>query len=234
MSVAVGVEDHLNNIKTRLGEEAFRKEVRRLAKTGIRMGGKHEEFWRNLVKQYEWLNVEELLASDDPVIGGNGSHVGGNQQQQMELLIHALRQQMPALKTQAQFNIALAAFDALRMILNHTFEGDMSKVADARRALDLAFDAAHRITEISNQLQDVPEAATSPASQEFKAPPTQFAEYDTQKALLLELEALSGIGELNAWYAVTKDRRDMIKSQTLRDTLLDAIRAKKVQLEGQS
>jgi hypothetical protein len=227
MSVAVGVVEHLNNIKAKLGEETFRTEVRRLAKTGIKMGGKHELFWRDLVKQYEWLDVEELLASSDPTIGNSTTT-----SQQSEMLMQAMRQQMPGLKTQAQFNAALAVFDTVRMTLNYIFDGNATKAAEAKQALDLALDAATKITEITKQLEDVPEAATSPAAQEFKTPPAQFMEYDTQKALLVELEQIASPGELSLWYGETKSRRDQIKSQTLRDTLLDTIRAKKRALEG--
>lgn len=212
----LGVEEHLNNIKEKLGEDAWRDEVRRLAKAAVKTSPKHEDFWRELTKEFDWLDFDALCteAKSDP------------EADPTRLVMQAMRQQMPALKTQAQFNAFMAAFDALRLTLNATFEGDAAKAIEGRSALNMALDVAVQVTEVGNQLRDVPEAATSKAADQFKNPPVHFHEYDEQKALLTELEAVVSEANLRVWYEATKSRRDKVVSQGLRNHLIDAIRNK--------
>jgi hypothetical protein len=233
MGPSVSVEAHLENVREKLGEAHFRKEVRRLAKNGIRMGGQHEIFWRDLVQKYEWLNVEELLAEpEEPRPSSGGGSMPGMPSgiDPTNLIIQAMRQQMPGLRTQAQFNAFMAAFDALRVHLNFVFEGNTEKATEAKQALESAIEFAAKATEVSDQLRDVPEAATSPAAQEFKNPPAQFQEYDVQKSLLVQLARIETLPELTQWYNDTKEQRDRVVSQSLRNVLMDEIRRKKVAL----
>ena len=219
----VPVKEHLENIRTKLGEEAFRSEVRRLVRDAIPVSPKHEAFWQELTKDYDWLDWEEekKKALEAAAAGGPKPNP----------VVEAVRQQMPALKTQAQFNALMAAFDALRLTLNSIFEGDKEKTAEGRKALDAAIDLAGKVTEITQRLADVPEAATSQAAQEFKQPPAQYQEYEYQRQLLGELEKIESLDALNKWYADTKPQRDRIVSQSFRNALMDAIRARKLVLE---
>lgn len=219
------VVQHLENIKRELGEESYRAEVRRLARQAIKMGGQHEVFWRDIIKDFDWVNADDLKAEPDPI-----KQFGGMPDTQ-RLLIESMRQTMPGLKTQAQFNAFIGAFDAFRVVMNAIFESDKAKEMEGRKALDLGFKAAEQTTELSNKLRDVPEAATSKAAEEFKKAPDEFGEYDVQRQLLVELATLGSVDDLQAWYGRTKEQRDKVKSQTLRNALMDAIRDRKLSLE---
>ena len=74
----------------------------------------------------------------------------------------------------------------------------------------------------------MPEESRGPASSAFTTPPKEYEEYDLQKRLLLELDRLPDQGELVAWYEKTKADRERIVSQSLRNVLIDAIRAKRL------
>lgn len=217
----IGVVEHLNNIKAKLGEDAWKTEIRRLAKDAFKLGGKHEVFWRGIVKDFEWLDVEALAAevkAEPPAPAPDPTR----------FMIDAMKSTMPGLRTQAQFNAFMASFDALRLLMNYVFEGNTEKVMESKRALEMAIDAASQVTRISDQLRDVPEAATSAAAEEFKNPPAEFQEFDIQKQLMAELETISGHAQLVQWYETTvKSLEPKIKSQTLRNSLFDAIRTKK-------
>lgn len=219
----VPVKEHLENIRSKLGEDAFRSEVRRLVREAIPVSPKHEAFWQDLTKDYDWLDWEEEKQKALEAATAAGPKPNP--------VVEAVRQQMPALKTQAQFNALMAAFDALRLTLNSIFEGDKEKSAEGRKALDAAIDLAGKVTEITQKLADVPEAATSQAAQEFKQPPAQYQEYEYQRQLLGELGKIESLDELNKWYADTKPQRDRILSQSFRNALMDAIRARKLALE---
>ena len=145
----------------------------------------------------------------------------------MRMMIDAMKQQIPALKTQAQFGVAMESFKALVETLGAIFERDPQRVEAAMKALMLSLEVAGKVTDLGEMLKDVPEAATSSAADAFKNPPAEFNERDTQEKLLKELSLLKNVADLNMWYDMTKRDRDSIKSQDLRNGLLDAIRARK-------
>lgn len=210
---------HLNNIREKLGEEAWKAEIRRHARQGIQAGGKSEIFWRAFVKDFDWLNADELKAEAPPKSPQNDT--------MMRMMIDAMKQQIPALKTQAQFGAALESFKALTETLGAIFERDPQRVEAAMKALMMSLEVAGKVTDLGEMLKDVPEAATSSAAEAFKSPPAEFSERDTQEKLLKELSLLRNLADLNTWYDMTKRDRDSIKSQDLRNVLLDAIRARK-------
>lgn len=144
-----------------------------------------------------------------------------------QIMAQALRQQMPSLKTQVQFTAFMAGFDAFRLLCNSIFSGDQSMEVQAKVALDKALESMRVATKLSNQFQEIPATERSASSSQFVDPPTRFTEYDSQKELLLELERLSTTDELNSWYLSTKDRREKIVSQELRNVLFDQIRSKR-------
>jgi hypothetical protein len=219
----VSVVDFLKTVKEQLGEEAWKAEIRKLSLKAFQMGGAHEQFWRDLIKDYDWINADEVKKQAEAM-----PHGGLDMDQ---VLTQALKSTMPSLKTQAQFNTFRAAFDAFRATMNAIFEGDGAKELESRKILDLSFTAAKQATDISRKLEDVPEAATSKASEEFKTPPAEFQEYDVQRKLLKELDDLKDTEALTAWYADTKAERERIRSQTLRNVLMDAIRDRKLALQ---
>jgi hypothetical protein len=136
------------------------------------------------------------------------------------------------LKSQAQFHAFQAAFEAFRGVMNSIFAESVLSEKESLDALGKAFDVAKQATRITKQLEDVPEAASSKAAEEFKQPPAEFGEYDVQRALFTELVMISSLDQLNEWYRVNRNRIDTVRSPSLRNPLLDAIREKKVTFEG--
>jgi hypothetical protein len=146
------------------------------------------------------------------------------------MMLNMMRQQMPNLKTQAQFNTFMLAFDALRGTLNAYFGGETAAAEVARDVLNKSLDMAAKVTGIAESLKDIPEDQRSDQSNMFTAPAAQLHEYDEQRSLLLELGNVKTFSELQKWYLETKPRRDSIVSQNLRNELLDAIRHQKEEL----
>jgi hypothetical protein len=213
----ISVEQHLAHYRQVYGEEAWKNEVTRLALAGIRLGAKHEEFWRDLTKDYEWLNWDELKKQASEPMAQNSD----------TLMAELLRRQMPGIKTQAQYDAVLGALDAVRLVLNAILDGQKDHETAGRQALEMAFEAASKATEITTKLEDTPEAATSKAAEAFKEPPAQFKELEDQRRMLAEVDSLTTVDALNVWYADTKSRRDRIVTQSLRNELIDAIRTKR-------
>ena len=151
-----------------------------------------------------------------------------------ELFFKALQQQLPSVKSQAQFNTFQAAFEAFRAVMNSIFESQPPVEKVARETLDQAFEAARMATRLTHQLTDVPEAATGKLAEDFKTSPAEFAEYDVHRALLSELAQLPGLRELTDWYYANRARIDCVKSSTLRNPLLDNIRERKLAFEAKN
>jgi hypothetical protein len=216
------VSVYLETVRRELGEASWKAEIKKLALQAFRMGGPHEAFWREQIKDFDWINADELkeLAASLPAKGPDVNN----------LITQALKLTMPGLKTQAQYNTYRAALDAFQAVVGNIFNGDAAKEAEARSILDTAFVACKQATDLAHKLGDVPEAATSKSAEEHKRPPSEFQEYDVQQQLLGELGLLQSLGDLQNWYQDSKQRRDSVKSQMLRDILMDAIRARKLAL----
>lgn len=219
------VEQHLQHIQVTQGEEAMRLEIRRLAIAGIRTSPKHEAYWKNLVERYEGIDWAELHQEAMSAMPGPTATTAPDQ-----MIANLLRNQMPGIKTQAQYDAVLGALDAVRLVANALLERDRFKEAEGRRAMELAFHAIDKATELTLKLEDSPEAATSAAAEAFKTAPAEFRELEDQRRQLAELDALTTTDELTQWYAATKPRRDLIVTQSLRNQLMDAIRTKKAAL----
>jgi hypothetical protein len=148
-----------------------------------------------------------------------------------DLFFKALQQQLPSVKSQAQFNTFQAAFEAFRAVMNSIFESQPPVEKVARETLDQAFEAARMATRLTHQIADVPEAATGKLAEDFKTAPLEFGEYDVQRALLTELAQLKSLQELTEWYHGNRSRIDCVKSASIRNPLLDTIRERKVAFE---
>jgi len=225
MSNAIGVEDHLRNLEKTLEPQAFQAEVRRLATKAVQTSPKHADYWKGLTKDYEWLDWDALVGD---ALSGREPTTKAKDPEVVQGVLEAMKAQMPSLKTQAQFNAFMATFEAVRLTLDAIFSSNAAKEAEGRKALEQALDLATKVTEVSTLLEEMPEAANSQAAQEFKNPPAQFNEYDVQRGLLTELENFKTSAELAEWYEATKDKRDQVVSQGLRNGLLDEIRRKQV------
>ena len=145
----------------------------------------------------------------------------------------ALQQQLPGLKSQAQLTAFNASFEAFRGVMNGIFEGKPDLEKAARGALESGFEAARKVTEMTERLAENPEAATSKAAEEFKQPPAEFGEYDEQRKILSELAGIKNLRDLTDWYKTNKPRMDRVRSPSLRDVMIDAIRGKKIAYEAE-
>ena len=209
----------LSTIKERYGDAAYQRAAMQAAKLLIRQGGEIEAVARDVLKDV----VDFSAIDNEPKEPAKNSP----QMSSDQMMVEAIRQQMPGIQTQAQFNLFMTAFDALRLYLNSVFLNQKEAAEKAREALNKALDAAGQVTELSEKLSQVPEAAQSKEAEDFKRPPLQFHEYDVQKALLTELILITSPEQLGQWYAANRATIDQVISPQFRNPLLDAIRAKK-------
>jgi hypothetical protein len=210
---------HLNGIREKYGDDAYKSAATDIAGQFLAQGGETAAFAREAFKGVVDFDAVEKqraeMPADNPILA-------------------AIQQQVPGIKSQAQFNVFMAAFDALRATMNAIFTGNDADEAKGKKALESAYEAAHKATEITGKLTDVPEAATSKAAEEFKNPPRQFTELSEQRALLTELGEIKSTDTLNTWYAANRSRIDRVVSQSLRNALFDSIRQKRDALSASS
>jgi hypothetical protein len=147
------------------------------------------------------------------------------------MMAEAMRQQMPSCKTQMQFNSFMASFDAFRLLMDSVFSMDPQREVECRDVFEKALGAARSVTEIGQKLDEIPVESRSKAASSFTQPPNEFHEYDVQKRLLIELQAIDTWDKLTEWYAATKELQDRVMSQPLRNGLFDQIRAKRNALQ---
>jgi hypothetical protein len=146
------------------------------------------------------------------------------------IMAQAMRQSIPELKTQVQFNAFMAGFDSFKLLCNSIFAGNASLEDQARAAFEKSLEAMKVATRLSNQFQEIPAEERGPSATQFVEAPLQFGEYDLQRRLLTELDRITTIVALNKWYQGTKEDREKILSQSLRNILFDAIRSKRDEL----
>jgi len=218
----IEVEKYLEQFRKTMGEAAWKDEVKRLAVQAIKTGPRHKEFWKELTKgeNYAWLDWEALEKEAE-------SLPEPEKKDPEAVMADLLKGQMPDIKSQGQYDAVVGAMDALKLVLNAILAQDTSAEKEAQKALEMALTATRQATELTDKLEDVPEAATSEAAEAFKKPPAEFQEYEIQRRLLADLNRIENMENLNEWYAETKELRDKIVTQKLRNALLDGIRAKK-------
>lgn len=213
--------DNLDKIKEKYGEIAYRRAADEAARLLLKQDPETARVARDVLKgivDFEKLDKEPPAAPQSKL----------NPEQ---LMAQALKQQMPGLQTQAQYNVTMTAFDALRVHLNAVFMSDKELADKSKETLFKALDGALQVTEISQKLGHVPEAATSAVAEDFKQPPKQFHEYDVQRALLTELEQITSLPQFDQWYIANRARLEMVVSPSFRNGLFDAIRAKRAGLQ---
>jgi len=210
------LQKQLDQIKATHGEEAWKSATKDVAKSLIAQGGDAEKFARKAFAEV----IEEPGPETVGPVGGVGN----------DAMMDALKMGLPHMKSQAQFNAFMAAFDALKFTVDAIFAGDPAAVMRGRGTLEKALEVAGQVTEVTNKLSDVPEAASSKSAEEFKQTEFNTVEYDAQKQLLGELEGLDTLVALNEWYTASAEIRNKVTSTTLRNVLFDAIRAKKAKL----
>ena len=220
----------LSDIRKEHGEKAYRQAVSDAIAALKAQGPRGEAMARSMFKD---VDFDSLPKPTEPVIPEAAVEEAPPPPPDMnQTMAQTIMSQIPGLRTQAQFNVTMASFDVLRLYLSAIFTGDKEAQERAKKALDGAFLAAEQATKISNNLRDVPEAAKG--GEEFRKAPAEASEFDTMKALLVELDSITTHDAFTTWYQVNRKKLDDVKSQSLRNTLFDAIRAKKSGLVGQS
>jgi hypothetical protein len=146
--------------------------------------------------------------------------------------ISLIRAHVPTLKTQAQFDLFMAAFNALTATLTSYFAGGFETGDKTREVLTQTLDAAKQIHGIEDLLSEIPEDQRSPKANVFTDAPKQFSEIEEQRRLLAELDAIRSPAALKAWYANERQRIDGVVTKPYRDVLFDAIREKQDSLSN--
>lgn len=223
----------LNQIRDEYGEEAWLEAIRKVAKDCIRAGGQAAVFGKAALDgvhpSIKWDElVAEVKTEDEAAARVLRAEKAASDEQ---VFMRALQGQLPGLKSQGQFTAFQASFEAFRAVVNGILEGKKDQEKVGREALDKALETLRMATEITRKLEDVPEAATSEAAAEFKKPPSAFTEYDKQRALLSELQQVGTLSALDDWWRQNRQRIDEVKTPSLRNPLIDAVREKKHQLE---
>ena len=215
----ISVERYLESLRGRHGEDAWRSEIQRLALAALHSGlPEQEAFWRNLTEGYDWLDWAQLKQQAEVVPVPPSTD---------RLIAETLKSQLPGIKTQAQYDAVVSALEAMQHVVNAILERRERAEREWRNALEVGFDTIAKATELTLKLEDVPEASSSADAQRFKEAPLQFHEADLHAELMKELAVITTLEALQVWYEVTRPRRDKIASQSLRNELIDAVRAKK-------
>lgn len=145
-----------------------------------------------------------------------------------QIVQKVMQETMPGIKTQAQFSAALASFDAIRLHVDAICRGDQEAIKATAEAVNKAIELVHRATALAKQTTDQDVAAK--VDPQFSEPPKEFTEQSIMDSLMSELEVLPDVAHLDQWYRAAKDRFDRIVTQSLRNTLFDAVRAKRISL----
>lgn len=221
----------IQKIREEQGEAAFQAAVAELAKEMIHGGGfqKIAEGFQETIKAQEEAYEKEAQqraveqnAKAEEIKNRPIDPLEGDQN-----FLGLIQQSIPAMRSQAQFTAFMACFDALRGLVNAIFGRDQEAVNKYKAVMEQSLVAATKVTEVTQKLQDVPEAATSKLADAYKQPPTQFQEYDTQRQLLSEVENIKDLQQLSSWWVSNRQRIDEVRTPMLRNPLIDAVRAKK-------
>lgn len=128
------------------------------------------------------------------------------------------------IKSQAQYDAVQSCIQTLELILKAILTGDKTQESESIKALEIAFNATRKATELTEKLQAVPEAATSKEAEKFKSPPLQLKEKEVLVELLEKLEKLESVSQIEQWYVSTVKEREKVVTQEYRNKLIDTIR----------
>lgn len=217
--------EQLEQLRQKLGDDAYAKARHDIA-MGVILKPNGDQFLKNVFPDFDFepIRKEAEARQQNPQPSAD--------QSPETMFFEMIQKQIPSLKTQAHFNAFLGSFDALRAVLDCYFRGDSLGAVKAREALEKTLNVAGQLSEVASKVQEIPEEHRSPGMQEFVEPPKQFHEYDDQRRFLVELAGISSSAQLQEWYVKTRPAIDRsIVSQSLRNELFDAIRAKRIELK---
>jgi hypothetical protein len=207
---------HFLKIRNEQGEEAYQRAVKNFA-LGMILKPRGDLFLKSAFPDLDLDALREEAEKSQPA-----PQPPVNPQ---EVMLNYMKQQVPNLKTQVQFDLFMQCFDAMRKAMNAAYGLDKASYEQFKGALDMLMATGLKVTEAVEQLKENPEASTN---EDFKQAPKQFQEQDVQTALMTELSLIQSGDELQQWYAANKDRiHGQVVSPVLRNQLLDSIRAKR-------
>ena len=228
-------------IREEQGEAAFEAAVSEYANKAIESGdtsfipGMTDAAFGEFQKAQEaYRAAQEEAKPQREAVAENMKNARRTEAEMDQGFLRVIQKSIPAMKSQAQFNAFMASFEALRGVMNAIFARDEKTERELLDALAKSIDAARKMTDITERLREVPEAAESKLADEFKNPPRQFGEYDLQRGLLSELAQVDSLEALQRWWAENRRRIDDVVSPSLRNPLIDAVRAKKEALNQSS
>lgn len=225
----------LQAIKEKHGEAAYKDACRDMALQFLNLP-QGDALLRKFFPEFDPEELRAEAAKDDgpkvrvantPAMPSFGQMPGGD-----EAMLQMLKAQVPNLKTQAQFNVFMACFDALRGTVNGYFGNEMASAEMARDALNQALDMAKGLSEMVAKLDEVPDEVKSETAKEAVRPAKELHEYDEARALMTELEAINDRGTLQRWYDTNRERLDRVVTVKLRNEVMDAIRTKRNALKA--
>lgn len=223
---------HLKKLRDEQGEEAYRASLTGFAKNLLSQGETAPFIEKLLERLEDKLDLEPLKKEAETLQAQRekaqqAAKDVANAPDFNQAMIGAMKQQMPNLKTQAQFDLVMRIFEAVQLYLNASFGDDEQGAAHARNALNQGLDLAPKLVVMAEEAAESPEIPTNPA---YTEEPRQFTEEAICDQLMAELEGLGSVEQLQQWYGVHKSDLDRIVSQGLRNKLFDRIRDRKKEL----
>jgi hypothetical protein len=143
-----------------------------------------------------------------------------------DMMLEAVRAQLPMIQTQADLDTFAVAFEAFVVMMKAAFGGDAATLTRSERALAQAVVGIQQARRVVEAAKEVPADQLSPALKDAVAPPKQFYEREVQARLLMELANIHGKTALSTWYEANRADMDRIGNRLLRNELFDSIRAK--------
>lgn len=223
---------HLKKLREEQGEDAYRASLTGFAKNLLAQGETAPFIEKLLERLEDSLDLEPLKKEAETLRvqrekAQQAAKDVANAPDFNQAMIGAMKQQMPNLKTQAQFDLVMRVFEAVQLYLNASFGGDDQGAAHARAALNQGLDLAPKLGVMAEEAAKSPEIPVNPA---YTEEPRQFTEEASYEQLMKELDGIGSAEQLQQWYGAHKEEMDRIVSQGLRNKLFDRIRDRKKEL----
>lgn len=225
----------LRRVQQEEGEDAFQQAVQKVAMQALRDGNLAEltqAMTSDVLQEYAKATQMEDHSESQSVRQNNLRSTPQMPSDAMnsQEFIEMVRKSMPAMRSQAQFNAFLAGFEALRGAMQNIFAGNDEAATLYEKALHQSVGLARQVTGLTEKVVEAPEAAPSKLGEDFRKAPRQLEEASLQQTLLGELARLPTLEGLTEWWLSNRQRIDEVRSPTLRNPLIDAVRAKKEEL----
>lgn len=136
--------------------------------------------------------------------------------------------QLQGLRTEGQAQAVALAYKAFTAHVQALLLADTKAETEAQKALNVAQIAVRAATVLTNQLGDVPEAATGTVADAFKQDPAAVQEELLYKRLRGELSDMESKGSpthvLGLWYRANKEELGKLTTTSYRNDVYDTVR----------